>query len=107
MSAPLGPVPIFIPSVKMVKRGTKATRKFAASGQLTKKIQARRKHQQIQRKISKNKGARSKGRERPADDGEDEREGAKEIKSLKKRYVFLITQWMIFFILDIALKACQ
>jgi len=37
----------------MVKKGTKATRKFAASGLLTKKIQARRKHQQIQRKVNK------------------------------------------------------
>jgi hypothetical protein len=40
----------------MAKKGTKATRKFAASGQLTKKIQARRKHQQIQRKVHKSKG---------------------------------------------------
>ena len=91
----------------MVKRGTKATRKFAASGQLTKKIQARRKHQQIQRKINKNKSARSKGREHTVKDGEDENESAKGIKSLKKRYVILITQRMIFFISDIALKACQ
>lgn len=75
----------------MAKKGTKATRKFAASGQLTKKIQARRKHQQIQRKINKNKNGGSKGREHPqvdADDREDEEEGAKEIKS-KKRCVIL------------------
>ncbi len=74
----------------MAKKGTKATRKFAASGQLTKKIQARRKHQQIQRKVNKNKNAGSKGRERPhvdADDDGDEEESAKEIKSSKKRYV--------------------
>ena len=72
----------------MVKKGTKATRKFAASGQLTKKIQARRKHQQIQRKVNQNKNARSKGREPPhvdADDGKDEERSAKEIKSSKKR----------------------
>ncbi|KAF8272699.1 Noc2p family-domain-containing protein [Lactarius quietus] len=50
----------------MAKRGTKATRKFAASGQLTKKIQARRKHQQIQRKTQKIKGA--KGRRMSVDD---------------------------------------
>jgi hypothetical protein len=93
VSAPLGPVPIFIPSVKMVKRGTKATRKFAASGQLTKKIQARRKHQQIQRKVNKNKNARSKGSEHPRVDAaaaeEDEEESEKDIKSSKKRYVIL------------------
>jgi len=76
----------------MAKKGTKATRKFAASGQLTKKIQARRKHQQIQRKTNKNKSARSEGRERPrvnADEVEDEEESKKEIKSSKKRYVTL------------------
>jgi nucleolar complex protein 2 len=76
----------------MTKKGTKATRKFAASGQLTKKIQARRKHQQIQRKLNNNKNASSKGRERPhvdADDGGNEEENAKEIKSSKKRYVIL------------------
>lgn len=76
----------------MTKKGTKATRKFAASGQLTKKIQARRKHQQIQRKVNNNKNARSKGRERPrvdADNDEDEEENAKEVKSLKRRCVIL------------------
>jgi nucleolar complex protein 2 len=72
----------------MAKKGTKATRKFAASGQLTKQIQARRKHQQIQRKLNKNKNTSSKGRERPhVDADEDEEENAKEIKSSKKRYV--------------------
>jgi nucleolar complex protein 2 len=78
----------------MAKKGTKATRKFAASGQLTKKIQARRKHQQIQRKINQSKSARSKGRERPpvdVKDGEGEDESEKEIKSSKKRYVIIIT----------------
>ena len=76
----------------MAKKGTKATRKFAASGQLTKKIQARRKHQQIQRKINKNKNPSSKGREQPhvdADGDGDEEESAKVIKSSKKRYVIL------------------
>jgi nucleolar complex protein 2 len=77
----------------MAKKGTKATRKFAASGQLTKQIQARRKHQQIQRKVNKNKSARSKGRERPqadtANGDEDEEVNEKEIKSSKKRYVVL------------------
>jgi nucleolar complex protein 2 len=57
----------------MAKRGTKATRKFAASGQLTKKIQARRKHQQIQRKNQKIKGAKSRRRE-PAQAGDGENE---------------------------------
>jgi hypothetical protein len=69
----------------MAKKGTKATRKFAASGQLKKKIEARRKHQQIQKKAHKNKNARNKGKER-AQDGE---EHAEEVKSLKKRHVVL------------------
>jgi nucleolar complex protein 2 len=76
----------------MAKKGTKATRKFAASGQLTKKIQARRKHQQIQRKVNKNKNGRSKGPEHPHVDANgdgNEEESAKEIKSSKKRYVIL------------------
>jgi nucleolar complex protein 2 len=79
----------------MAKKGTKATRKFAASGQLTKKIQARRKHQQIQRKVNKNKNARSKGQERPhvdADENDDEEESAKENKSLKKRYAIPLSR---------------
>ena len=79
----------------MAKKGTKATRKFAASGQLTKKIQARRKRQQIQKKVHKNKSARDKkGQERPrvdASDREDEEESAKEKKSSKNRCVLLIS----------------
>jgi len=71
----------------MAKKGIKATRKFAASGQLKKKIEARRKHQQIQKKAHKNKNARNKGKER-AQDGEED---AKEIKSSKKRHVVLIS----------------
>jgi nucleolar complex protein 2 len=79
----------------MAKKGTKATRKFAASGQLTKKIQARRKQQQIQRKVHKNKSARNKkGQEHAphvdASDKEDEEGGAKEKKSSKKRYVLFL-----------------
>ncbi|KAI0297010.1 Noc2-domain-containing protein [Multifurca ochricompacta] len=68
----------------MAKRGAKATRKFAASGQLTKKIQARRKHQQIQKKIKKHKGPKSKGQgqERASVDGTDD-ETTKEKKSSK------------------------
>ena len=79
----------------MAKKGTKATRKFAASGQLTKKIQARRKHQQIQRKVHKNRSAgNKKGQERAhvdASDREDEEESAKDKKASKKRYVFSLS----------------
>lgn len=37
-------------------RATKATKKYAASGQLKKAIQARHKHQQIKKKIQGRKG---------------------------------------------------
>ena len=37
-------------------RATKATKKYVASGQLKKAIQARHKHQQIQKKIQGRKG---------------------------------------------------
>lgn len=45
----------------MGKKANKATRKFAASGQLKKTIQQRRKHQDIKRKAERRKGA-SKGK---------------------------------------------
>jgi hypothetical protein len=99
------------PHTHMAKKGTKATRKFAASGQLKKKIQARRKHQQIQRKVDKNKSVRNKGKERARVDvnkGEDEEKDAKEVKSLKKRYVVLnLSRWMVLLMLDIVSRACQ
>ncbi len=44
----------------MGKKSTKATRKFAASGQLKKTIQARRKHQDIKRKVDRRKGVRGR-----------------------------------------------
>ena len=92
----------------MAKKGTKATRKFAASGQLTKKIQARRKHQQIQKKIHKNKGARNKGRERSRGDVGDEEERTEEIKSSKKTCVIsCLSRWMVLFMYIIVSKACQ
>jgi nucleolar complex protein 2 len=40
----------------MGRGATKATKKYAASGQLKKSIQARHKHQQIQKKIQGRKG---------------------------------------------------
>ena len=47
----------------MGKKATKATRKFAASGQLKKTIQQRRKHQDIKRKAERRKASK-KGKER-------------------------------------------
>ena len=56
-------------------RATKSTKKYAASGQLKKAIQARHKHQQIQRKIHGRKGKQKhKGQSRSlvTEDAEEE-----------------------------------
>lgn len=46
----------------MGKKAPKASRKYAASGQLKKEIQARKKHQQVKRNIERRKGnGRAKG----------------------------------------------
>ncbi len=66
----------------MGKKATKSTRKFAASGQLQKAIQARRKHRDIKKKAEKRQAAKGKGRPAPQqedasddDDGVDETSG--------------------------------
>jgi nucleolar complex protein 2 len=64
----------------MGKKATKATRKFAASGQLKKTIQARKRHQDIRKKTLGRKAGRKdfKGKQRedavPTGDGEEEDE---------------------------------
>lgn len=57
----------------MGKKATKATRKFAASGQLKKTIQQRRKHQDIRRKVERrNATKKGKGKEKQVDEDGDE-----------------------------------
>jgi nucleolar complex protein 2 len=57
----------------MGKKATKATRKFAASGQLQKTIQQRRKHQDIKRKAERRKtNKKGKGRETAYNEADDE-----------------------------------
>ncbi|OJT12355.1 Nucleolar complex protein 2 [Trametes pubescens] len=59
----------------MGKKAVKSTRKFAASGQLKKVIQARRKFRDIKKKNEKRKGGKGAGREAHKDeDGGDEEE---------------------------------
>lgn len=64
------------PVFTMGKKATKSARKFAASGQLKKTIQARHKHQQVKKKFEKRRG--NKGKTQPpakaleADGDEDE-----------------------------------
>jgi nucleolar complex protein 2 len=56
----------------MAKTTKKSSRKFAASGQLKKTIHARRKHQQIKKKIEKKGAAKRDGRGKRGDVVEDE-----------------------------------
>lgn len=50
----------------MGKKATKASRKYASSGQLKKEIQARKKHQQVKRGIERRKGGKPKGKDSEA-----------------------------------------
>ncbi|OBZ74646.1 hypothetical protein A0H81_05343, partial [Grifola frondosa] len=63
------------------RKATKSTRKFAASGQLKKTIDARRKHRDIKKKAEKRKSSKGKGREIVEDEDEaeieDEEQGEK------------------------------
>ncbi|KAI0351630.1 Noc2-domain-containing protein [Trametes cingulata] len=64
----------------MGKKAVKSTRKFAASGQLKKTIQARRKFRDIKKKAEKRKGGKGKDKEVPQDDegSEDDDEDVEE-----------------------------
>ena len=56
-------------------KATKATRKFASSGQLKKTIQSRKKHQKIKKKIEGRRGAKGKGKGKaPVQDDDDAEE---------------------------------
>lgn len=61
-------------------KATKATRKFASSGQLKKTIQSRKKHQQIKKRIEGRRGAKGKGKDKAPvqDDDDGERDDAEE-----------------------------
>lgn len=68
---------------------TKATRKFASSGQLKKTIQSRKKHQKIKKKIESRRGAKGKGKGKATvqDDGDSddsERDDGEEEKGDEK-----------------------
>lgn len=73
----------------MGKKAAKSTRKFAASGQLKKTIQNRKKHQQIQKKVASRRGAnrdaKGKGKMQLVDDGDSEDEKSTSTKKGKKR----------------------
>ncbi|KAI0830150.1 Noc2-domain-containing protein [Trametes gibbosa] len=68
----------------MGKKAAKSTRKFAASGQLKKAIQARRKFRDIKKKSEKRKGGKGKDREIQEDDNGSEDEEAEADQSSGK-----------------------
>lgn len=70
----------------MGKKAVKATRKFAASGQLKKTIQQRRKHQDIKRKAERRKTSK-KGKERQTEHGgeDDEVDGDEDVERTGKK----------------------
>lgn len=63
----------------MGKKATKSTRKFAASGQLQKTIQARRKQRDIRKKVERRKSSKGKGK-RVAGDAEEGEEGGMDVE---------------------------
>ena len=73
-------------TLTMGKKAAKSTRKFAASGQLKKTIQARRKHRDIKKKVEKRQAAKGKGKQVPEDsDVSDEEDGG--VQEASGKYV--------------------
>lgn len=66
----------------MGKKVSKSTKKFAASGQLKKTIQARRKFRDIKKKTEKRRGGKGKEKQHSEDD-EDENEEQAEVGTEK------------------------
>jgi nucleolar complex protein 2 len=58
-------------------KAAKSFRKFAASGQLKKTIQSRKKHQQVLKKVAGRRGAKSKGKRNAENDQDEEDEPTK------------------------------
>jgi len=70
----------------MGKRVAKSARKFAASGQLKKKIQARHKHQQTKKKFEKRRGNKEKSQP-PAEVPKSDEDGDEEVEETGSKYV--------------------
>lgn len=71
----------------MGKKAVKSTKKFAASGQLKKTIEARRKHQQIRRKVEGRKGQKD-GKSKTHSEAREEGDGDQDVDNepTKKRW---------------------
>jgi hypothetical protein len=65
----------FQSNLTMTKKAAKATRKFAAKGQLKKTIQVRRKHQQFKKKIRDRRGRASGPKPEVAEEDDSELDG--------------------------------
>ncbi|KAI5120624.1 hypothetical protein M0805_009384 [Coniferiporia weirii] len=61
----------------MGKKATKASRKYATSGQLKKEIQARKKHQQVKRTVERRKAGKGRGKASNAEEREYLKEDGK------------------------------
>ncbi|KAI0752195.1 Noc2-domain-containing protein [Fomes fomentarius] len=72
----------------MGKKAVKSARKFAASGQLKKTIQARRKHRDMKKKTEKRQAAKGKGRQTHTveDDGGGEEEDDQEAQETSGKF---------------------
>lgn len=69
-------------------KATKATRKFASSGQLKKTIQSRKKHQQVKKKIEGRRGAKGKGKGKaPVQDDGSEQDDDEKTEFVRSRHV--------------------
>jgi nucleolar complex protein 2 len=71
----------------MGKKATKATKKFASSGQLKKVIQARHKHQQIVKRTQGRRGAKDGKEKVGRNNAELEEDGDEEEPNTHKRFV--------------------
>ena len=72
----------------MGKKATKATRKFAASGQLKKTIQQRRKHQDIKRKAERRRTGKKGKETQDTREGDADEENDVELEGAESKCVF-------------------
>ena len=85
----------------MGKKAAKSTKKFATSGQLKKTIEARRKHQQIRRKVEGRKGQKG-GKFKTHLEAREEEDGDQDVENepTTKRWTFRILFFCVLMILE-------
>jgi len=82
----------------MGKKVAKSARKFAASGQLKKTIQARHKHQQTKKKFEKRRGNKGKPQLSAEAPESDEEEDEEETRSRYELEFLCFGVWLIPFV---------